>query len=160
MRVAVKKAVKFLSAEAWKDYVIRPLDNLAQALTSEEALEAYIRETSIIAAHPVGSAAMSPKNATWGVVDPDLLLKGGTGIRIIDASVMVSTQISGILYNLTENAAICSKWTYPSTDIRYRRERCGPDQTKMDVDFIEPRSCFCSMKSIHYQITPSYFART
>ncbi|KAJ7234283.1 hypothetical protein C8J57DRAFT_1089987 [Mycena rebaudengoi] len=31
---------------------------------------------------------MSPKNATWGVVDPDLLLKGATGMRVIDASVM------------------------------------------------------------------------
>ncbi|KAJ7363008.1 hypothetical protein DFH08DRAFT_682768, partial [Mycena albidolilacea] len=28
------------------------------------------------------------KNATWGVVNPDLLLKGATGIRLIDASVM------------------------------------------------------------------------
>jgi len=88
MRVAIKKAVKFLSANAWKGFVLRPLDNLAQALTSEEALESYIRETGITAAHPVGSAAMSPKNATWGVVDPDLLLKGATGIRVIDASVM------------------------------------------------------------------------
>ncbi|KAF7368939.1 Pyranose dehydrogenase 1 [Mycena venus] len=88
MRVAIQKAVKFLSADAWKDFVIRPIDNLAQALTSEEALESYIRETVINALHPVGSAAMSPKNATWGVVDPDLLLKGATGIRVIDASVM------------------------------------------------------------------------
>ncbi|KAJ7916220.1 aryl-alcohol oxidase [Mycena leptocephala] len=115
MRVAVKKAVKFLSAEAWKDYVIRPLDNLAQALTSEEALEAYIRETSIIAAHPVGSAAMSPKNATWGVVDPDLLLKGATGIRIIDASVMPfvpSGHTQAPTYAIAERGAdlIKQKW--------------------------------------------------
>ncbi|KAJ7919010.1 aryl-alcohol oxidase [Mycena leptocephala] len=115
MRVAVKKAVKFLSAEAWKDYVIRPLDNLAQALTSEEALEAYIRETSIAAAHPVGSAAMSPKNATWGVVDPDLLLKGATGIRIIDASVMPfvpSGHTQAPTYAIAERGAdlIKQKW--------------------------------------------------
>ncbi|KAJ7248208.1 pyranose dehydrogenase [Mycena haematopus] len=88
MSVAVKKAVKFVSAEAWKGFVIRPIDNLAQALTSDEALETYIRETVVAALHPVGSAAMSPKNATWGVVGPDLLLKGATGIRVIDASVM------------------------------------------------------------------------
>ncbi|KAJ6617557.1 aryl-alcohol oxidase precursor [Mycena sp. CBHHK59/15] len=72
-------------------YVIRPIDNLAQALTSDDALDAYMQETVIGAAHPVGSAAMSPKNATWGVVDPDLLLKGATGVRIIDASVMAPT---------------------------------------------------------------------
>ncbi|KAJ7489588.1 aryl-alcohol oxidase-like protein [Mycena latifolia] len=88
MRVAIKKAVQFLSADAWKGFVIRPLDNLAQALTSDDALNAYMRETVIGAAHPTSSAAMSPENATWGVVNPDLLLKGATGIRIIDASVM------------------------------------------------------------------------
>ncbi|KAJ7318136.1 aryl-alcohol-oxidase from pleurotus Eryingii [Mycena albidolilacea] len=88
MRVAIKKAAKFVSAEAWKGFVIRPLDNLAQALTSDEALETYIRETASHGAHPVGSAAMSPKAAKWGVVGPDLLLKDATGIRVIDASVM------------------------------------------------------------------------
>ncbi|KAJ6551650.1 pyranose dehydrogenase [Mycena capillaripes] len=115
MRVAVKKAVKFLSAQAWKGFVIRPLENLAQALTSEEALETYIRETGIFAAHPVGSAAMSPKNATWGVVDPDLLLKGATGIRIIDASVMPfvpSGHTQAPTYAIAERGAdlIKQKW--------------------------------------------------
>ncbi|KAJ6460939.1 aryl-alcohol oxidase [Mycena sanguinolenta] len=89
MGVAIKKAVKFVSAEAWKGFVIRPIDNLAQALTSDEALETYIRETVVAALHPVGTASMSPKNATWGVVGADLLLKGATGLRVIDASVMV-----------------------------------------------------------------------
>ncbi|KAJ7720296.1 pyranose dehydrogenase [Mycena maculata] len=88
MRIAVKKAVKFLSANAWKGFVIRPIDDLAQALTSDDALDAYIRATVVGADHPVGSAAMSAENATWGVVDPDLLLKNATGIRIIDASAM------------------------------------------------------------------------
>ncbi|KAF8218264.1 pyranose dehydrogenase [Mycena galopus ATCC 62051] len=88
LRIAIKKAVKFVSAETWKGFVIRPIDNLAQALNSDEALETYIRETVISALHPVGTSAMSPKNATTGVVDPDLLLKGATGIRVIDASVM------------------------------------------------------------------------
>jgi len=68
--------------------VIRPLDALAQALTSEAALEAYLRSNTSSAFHPAGSAAMSPRNAPWGVVDPDLLLKGASGVRIIDASVM------------------------------------------------------------------------
>ncbi|KAF8171168.1 aryl-alcohol oxidase-like protein [Mycena galopus ATCC 62051] len=77
MRIAVKKAVKFLSANAWEGYVIRPLDNLAQALSDR-----------IRGLHLVGTAAMSPRNATWGVIDSDLLLKNATGIRIIDASVM------------------------------------------------------------------------
>jgi choline dehydrogenase len=33
---------------------------------------------------------MSPKGSGWGVVDPDLLVKGVNGLRIVDASVFVS----------------------------------------------------------------------
>ncbi|KAJ7624521.1 aryl-alcohol-oxidase from pleurotus Eryingii [Roridomyces roridus] len=88
LKVAIQQAVKFLSADAWQGYVLEPLDDLAQALTSDEALEAYIRQTVVANEHPVGTAAMSPKNADWGVVDPDLLMKKATGLRIIDASIM------------------------------------------------------------------------
>jgi choline dehydrogenase-like flavoprotein len=119
MRVAIKKAVKFVSAEAWKGFVIRPLENLAQALTSDEALEAYIRETVISSAHPVGSAAMSPKEAKWGVVGPDLLLKGATGIRVIDASVMVSKQITSMSLNTPDKfcIAVCAQWTHSGPNL-------------------------------------------
>ncbi|KAJ7242978.1 hypothetical protein C8J57DRAFT_1557154 [Mycena rebaudengoi] len=82
------QSTNFLSADVWRDYVIRPLDNLATAFTSDDALDPYMREEAIGRAHPVGSAAMSPRGATWGVVDPDLLLKKASGIRVIHASVM------------------------------------------------------------------------
>jgi len=82
------KVQAFLSAPAWKDYIIRPVDALASALVSDAALDDYIRNTSISAQHPVGSAAMTPKSASWGVVNPDLRLKRSTGLRIVDASVM------------------------------------------------------------------------
>ncbi|KAJ7618659.1 aryl-alcohol oxidase [Roridomyces roridus] len=88
MQVALRKAVKFLSAQAWDGFVLRPVDDLAQALTSDDALDAYIRNTVISALHPVGTAGMSPRNAHWGVVDPDLLLKNATGVRVVDASIM------------------------------------------------------------------------
>jgi choline dehydrogenase len=65
------------------------VDALATALASDAALDAYIRATAIPGLHCVGGAAMSPKYARWGVVDPDLRVKGVTGLRIVDASVMV-----------------------------------------------------------------------
>ncbi len=33
---------------------------------------------------------MSPVGANFGVVDPDLLLKGAVGVRVVDASIFVS----------------------------------------------------------------------
>lgn len=61
------------------------------SLDDDEALEEYIRNNADHAAHPVGTAAMTAKDAGWGVVDPDLKLKNAVGLRVVDASVMVST---------------------------------------------------------------------
>ena len=36
--------------------------------------------------HPVGTAAMSQRGAPWGVLDPDLRVKGTNGLRVVDAS--------------------------------------------------------------------------
>ena len=39
--------------------------------------------------HPVGTASMTARDAKWGVVDPDLKVKGVEGVRVVDASVLV-----------------------------------------------------------------------
>ncbi|KAJ7366029.1 aryl-alcohol-oxidase from pleurotus Eryingii [Mycena albidolilacea] len=88
MRAAIRKSQQLLSAPAFTDYVLGPVDALGTALASDAALDAYIRATAIPGSHCVGGAAMSPKYARWGVVDPDLRVKGVTGLRIVDASVM------------------------------------------------------------------------
>ncbi|KAJ7654799.1 pyranose dehydrogenase [Mycena rosella] len=87
-RTAILKTQEFLSAPAWRGYIVGPAEPLASALLSDAALDEYIRNTSISAQHPVGSAAMTAKSAGWGVVDPDLRVKGATGLRIVDASVI------------------------------------------------------------------------
>ncbi|TFK61170.1 aryl-alcohol-oxidase from pleurotus Eryingii [Pluteus cervinus] len=83
MREAMRSAQKFVSNAAWSNYIIAPSFNG----TTDDELDAFIRENTIPIFHPVGSAAMSAQNADHGVVDPDLTLKGAKGLRIVDASV-------------------------------------------------------------------------
>ncbi|KAJ7286789.1 aryl-alcohol oxidase [Mycena rebaudengoi] len=86
LREALKRAQKFVSAPAWNNYIIGPTEDL-ENITSA-ALDQHIRNTGSSALHMVGSAGMSARNAGYGVVDPDLLVKGVNGLRIIDASVI------------------------------------------------------------------------
>ncbi|KAJ6535923.1 aryl-alcohol oxidase precursor [Mycena vulgaris] len=85
-REAIKRAYRFIQAPIWKDYIIGPTVDLANF--SPEALDEYIRNSAGPSAHLVGTAAMSAKGARYGVVDPDLLVKGASGLRIIDASIL------------------------------------------------------------------------
>lgn len=89
MRYALKSARRFLAGPAWKGYVVTPAGPLANA-TTDVLLDTYARAASFSTAHPIGTAAMSPKGAKYGVVDPDLRVKGVSGLRIVDASVFVS----------------------------------------------------------------------
>ncbi|KAL0577830.1 hypothetical protein V5O48_004158 [Marasmius crinis-equi] len=83
MKEAIFSARRFAAAKAWEGYIIKPLFNA----TTEEEVEAMIRNTTTTVFHPVGTNAMSAKDAAYGVVDPDLRVKGVSGLRIIDASV-------------------------------------------------------------------------
>ncbi|KAF8066690.1 pyranose dehydrogenase, partial [Lyophyllum atratum] len=88
MREAVQSANRFVSAPAWDNYVIGPAGDLANATDSNQSLEEYIRKNAVGASHPTGTAAMSAEGAREGVVNPDLRVKGVSGLRIVDASVM------------------------------------------------------------------------
>lgn len=92
MREAIRAAQRFLAAPAWKDYVIEPLGDLANA-TTDAQLDVHILANSRVFYHPVSTARMSPKGAKFGVVDPDLRVKGASGLRVADASVLVSLRI-------------------------------------------------------------------
>jgi len=80
---------RLVSAHAWDGYIIGPTPALANANTDAE-LEAYVRANAQALFHPTGTAAMSPNGAKWGVVDPDLKVKGVEGLRIVDGSVLMS----------------------------------------------------------------------
>jgi choline dehydrogenase len=55
-------------------------------LTSDEALVAYIRNTSSTVWHPVGTCKMGTD--PMAVVDPELRVHGVDGLRVVDASIM------------------------------------------------------------------------
>jgi choline dehydrogenase-like flavoprotein len=87
IREAVKASKRFLSASAWKEFIVGPVGDFANVTTDAE-IEQYARNHGDTVIHMVGTAGMSPKGADWGVVDPDLKVKNAEGLRIVDASVI------------------------------------------------------------------------
>lgn len=90
LREAIRSSRRFFQARAWDGYLLEAL-NTAE---TDEEIDEYIRANAVSFFHPVSTASMSPFNATWGVVDPDLKVKGVTGLRIVDASVAVRCYFS------------------------------------------------------------------
>ncbi|KAJ7176681.1 GMC oxidoreductase-domain-containing protein [Mycena filopes] len=112
-REAVKKLYKLTKAPAWENYIIAPTQDLESL--SQDELDQYIRNNAGTAFHLVGTAAMSARDAQYGVVDPDLLVKGASGLRIIDASIMpfvTSAHTQAAAYVIAERGAdlVKSAW--------------------------------------------------
>ncbi len=93
LKEAIKMSFKYLSSPTWTSYIGDPVDSLADLVNSEfddNAFNDFLRGTAFSAFHMVGSCAMSAEGHSWGVVNPDLRVKGLKGLRIVDASVLVS----------------------------------------------------------------------
>ncbi|KAG6810812.1 hypothetical protein H0H92_010202 [Tricholoma furcatifolium] len=84
LREGIRSARRFLTAPTWDNFIISSTNNA----TTDAELDEYIRNTAGTIFHPVGTAAMSLRGANYGVVDPDLRVKGVVGLRVIDASVL------------------------------------------------------------------------
>ncbi|KAJ7804909.1 aryl-alcohol-oxidase from pleurotus Eryingii [Mycena olivaceomarginata] len=75
----IKAALKFVSAPVWDGYLGSPtLDFTSMSLTE---LRTTIRASAEPGLHIVGTAGMSPRGVQWGVVDPDLRVKGVSRLR-------------------------------------------------------------------------------
>ncbi|KAI4522161.1 alcohol oxidase, partial [Schizophyllum commune Loenen D] len=112
VREGIKVGQQFVQAEAWEGYFVKAL----QDLETDEEIEEYVRENTVSFFHPVATAAMSPADADWGVVTPDLLVKGVKGLRIVDASVvprLPAAHTSAAVYGVAEKAADIIKAAYP-----------------------------------------------
>ncbi|KAL9714603.1 hypothetical protein Ac2012v2_001260 [Leucoagaricus gongylophorus] len=115
-RESVKASQRFFSAPAWKDYVVALHQPPANA-TSNEELDTYLRQNTIPASHASGTCVMSASDAQYGVVNPDLRVKGIQGLRIADASVMpfiTAGHLQVPVYVIAEKAAnmIKSDWVH------------------------------------------------
>ncbi|KAJ7650955.1 alcohol oxidase [Roridomyces roridus] len=84
-RAAIRSAQNFIKAPAWAGYILAPFS--LNDTASDEEVDAFSQTHASTLDHPVGTAAMSARGADYGVVDPDLIVKGLRGLRIVDASV-------------------------------------------------------------------------
>ncbi len=78
------------------------------AKTSNADIDAHIRKTSITVHHPLGTCRMGTEADAMAVVDPELRLRGVSGCRIVDASVMpdmVTGNINAAVVMIAERAA-------------------------------------------------------
>ncbi|KAF7798269.1 hypothetical protein EIP86_009486 [Pleurotus ostreatoroseus] len=75
MLAAIRAARAFITAAPWKGYVTSRYGNVGMANTDADIIEAA-RNAIVTIWHPTSTARMSPANASWGVVDPQLRVKG------------------------------------------------------------------------------------
>ncbi|KAJ7873496.1 aryl-alcohol oxidase-like protein [Mycena olivaceomarginata] len=87
LREGVKLVRQFVTAPVWADYILNSVGVLANATTDPD-LDGVVRAVAGTTSHIVSTVAMSAREAPYGVVDPDLRVKGTRGLRVIDASVL------------------------------------------------------------------------
>ncbi|KAF8996629.1 aryl-alcohol oxidase [Cyathus striatus] len=88
MKEAVRAVQRFFSAPTWRGFLLNPVNPALLPNATDAMIEFYLRNGTGSPPHTVGTASMSPKGAKYGVVDPDLRLKGAVGVSIVDASVI------------------------------------------------------------------------
>jgi choline oxidase len=72
---------------ALRDWIKRELAP-GPAVSNDEALVAYVKKSAATVYHPVGTCRMGAPNAVDAVVDPQLRVRGVSGLRVADASIM------------------------------------------------------------------------
>ncbi|PPQ91199.1 hypothetical protein CVT25_001215 [Psilocybe cyanescens] len=108
MRDSVKSILSFAAAPAFSDYISDRFGSAFQQAVTDAKIDDYVRSLTTTIFHPCGTAAMSSVSANFGVVNPDLTVKGTDGLRIVDASVfpyIPSAHTHGPVYLLAERAS-------------------------------------------------------
>lgn len=90
----VKLARRILRAPSLRQVISEELAPSADTDIDDQALEAYVRERAKTVYHPAGTCRMGAAGDDLAVVNTELQVKGISGLRICDASVM-PTLVSG-----------------------------------------------------------------
>lgn len=90
----VQLAIRILEAPALAKLIKRRALPEPGVENDPEALRHYVRQTAKTVFHPCGTAKMGPDSDPMAVVDGTLQVRGVTGLRVADASIM-PTLISG-----------------------------------------------------------------
>jgi choline oxidase len=87
MTAGIRKAREIAAQPALADWVGTELYP-GEAIQSDEEIAEYIRKTHNTVYHPAGTVRMGAADDDMSPLDPELRVKGVTGLRVADASVM------------------------------------------------------------------------
>ena len=107
MRECVHLARKIAAHPAFARFRSREIDP-GPDVRSDDEIDAWVRKTATTSWHPVGTCAMGDPNAAHSVVDPETRVKGVTGLRVVDASIMpsmASSNLNAVVMMMAERAS-------------------------------------------------------
>ncbi|KAF5312003.1 hypothetical protein D9619_002492 [Psilocybe cf. subviscida] len=107
MTQVVKDARTFVASSPFSGLITGRFGTMGAAVTDAD-IAAAARDSVVTIWHPTSTARMSPKTASWGVVDSSLCVKGVNGLRVVDASVfpdIFAGHPTGPIYIIAERAA-------------------------------------------------------
>ena len=88
MRRCVRLAAELLGSAPMSRLIARRTSPTDEDLSSDRALEAWMRDNLATAIHMSASCKMGPQSDTRAVVDQDFRVYGVSGLRIVDTSAM------------------------------------------------------------------------
>ena len=123
MRECVHLARRIVGHAAFAGFRSREIDP-GPGVRSDEAIDAWVRATATTSFHPNGTCAMGDPNAAHSVVDPETRVKGVSGLRVVDASIMpsmVSSNLNAVVMMMAERASdlILGRPLLPPEDVDY-----------------------------------------
>ena len=107
----MKFALKLYQTSPIRDAVVAQIAPTLEECDSDEALIKYIKDGCGCVYHPLGTAAMLPRE-DGGVVDPNLKVYGTANVRVV--SIQCSARCNSDLSRLLYHTHCSGRCLYPS----------------------------------------------